>query len=370
MKDKKKDLIVKVPLAKLGKWWNARFGLISFTFEDFQDIIKNFKDNILGFTPYLTFGHLSEEHNSTDSHRKKGDLFDLKVVGNTLFGYFKVKPLTYRFIQDEEYEFSSIEYQKEGHNKENNQPVGKLLERVGLTNSPFVPFSGSKAIALSNNLPDVGNKFCVASTISVEKISGHNYNFNNIPNKKTLTMNKKSVIDSGNVSPTIDVEALTAAVSNRIKAEVSREINALRTQLEQKSAECADLSGKLNETKKIARQRASQLLETKNAMGQTIQSNFATHLLSQGITKTAVDKCLLLLDAHAKQSNTVRLSNSEGEVKTVGVAELLNDIISDISSNNVSLSQSGAVNSAPTNFDFGEGFIDGEIARLQQGKRQ
>jgi hypothetical protein len=364
---KKKDLIVKVPLAQIGKWWNPKFGLISFSLDHFNTIIKNFKANILGHPPYLTYGHLDEEHDSIDSQRKRGDLIDLRVVDKTLFGYFKVKPLTYRFVKDGEYEFSSVEYLREGYNKETKENVGTLLQRVALTNSPFVPFGSNKAIALSNNIKAEGNRFCVSSTVEIENLLHSQYNSNNNNN---LKFSKMKISPNSDQLNEITVDALETTITNRVTKSAKYDLEQKELVIAELKAKAEALEVKLQEANSIARKRAKQLVETQTNMGRSIQNNFAATLLSQGIAKPTVDKCILLLDAHNKSSNTVSLSDNEGNISTVGIPQLLTQIVEEIKNNEtIDLSVQGSLSDVSSDYGhFNGGYIDQEIARLSTNK--
>jgi len=130
--------VLKVPLAKLGKWFHKAYGVVEFTREDFKTIIDNFRDNLLGHKPYLTFGHLQEDF-SVDSHKKKGDMIGFAEETDTLYGLFKATEDAYKSVQSGEYEFSSGEFIRNYLDKDSGETKGTLVLRVALTNSPFIP---------------------------------------------------------------------------------------------------------------------------------------------------------------------------------------------------------------------------------------
>lgn len=142
---------IKVPFVKTGAWKHDVYGEVKFTEQDIQQLVDNYKKNVTGFTPYLTLGHLDEEPNSTDSHRKRGDLRDIIIEDNTAFGVFDVNDEIYESIQKGEYEYSSGEFNRKFTDKESGQEVGTAVIRVALTNSPFLPFGDQKVQALSDN---------------------------------------------------------------------------------------------------------------------------------------------------------------------------------------------------------------------------
>ena len=142
---------IKVPFVKTGAWKHDVYGEVKFTQEDIEQLVDNYKNNVTGFTPYLTLGHLDEEPESTDSHRKRGDLRDIIVEDQTAFGVFDVNDDIYDAIQRGEYEYSSGEFNRKFTDKESGRDVGTAVIRVALTNSPFLPFGSKKVQALSDN---------------------------------------------------------------------------------------------------------------------------------------------------------------------------------------------------------------------------
>lgn len=142
--------LIKVPFVKKGTWKHDVYGDVTFTDKDVKELITNYKANVTGFTPYLTLGHLDEELNSTDSHRKRGDLKDILEEGDTTYGIFKVSDEIYTRVENGEYEYSSGEFHRNFKDRDSGNPVGTTVLRVALTNSPFLPFGNDKVQALSN----------------------------------------------------------------------------------------------------------------------------------------------------------------------------------------------------------------------------
>ena len=149
---------IKVPFVKTGAWKHDSYGEVKFTNEDLDQLVNNYKAGTIGFTPYLTLGHLDEEPQSTDSFRKRGDLEDILIEedneDNSKIGYgiFKVNDDIYRSIQKGEYEYSSGEFNRRLKTKETGDEVGTAVMRVALTNSPFLPFGNKKIQALSADI--------------------------------------------------------------------------------------------------------------------------------------------------------------------------------------------------------------------------
>lgn len=141
---------IKVPLAKVGKWQHPTYGEVTFTDKDLNQLKKNYEKNSTGFTPYATFGHLDEEHHSTDSARKRGDMKDVVIEQDVAYGIFDVNEEVYESVLEGEFEYASGEFNRNFMDKEGRK-VGTTLLRVALTNSPFIPFGDAKIEALSAN---------------------------------------------------------------------------------------------------------------------------------------------------------------------------------------------------------------------------
>jgi hypothetical protein len=141
--------ILNIPVAKVGKWYrNNR--VISFTMKDLKSMVDNFKKRVLSFNPFLTYGHLVDTA-SIDSHRKKGDILDLYIKGNTLWAKAITKEDTYESILKGEYEHSSGEFILDYTNPNTGMKTGAVLLRLALTNSPFLPLGKIEALSLDVN---------------------------------------------------------------------------------------------------------------------------------------------------------------------------------------------------------------------------
>ena len=144
---------VKVPVAMIGNWKHPSYSEVSFTQEDFDRIKSNYASNTLGYKPYLTFGHLNEEPDSTDPHRKRGDADAVVQEGIVLYGIFDTPSYIAQMIDSGEYEYSSGEFIRNLMDKKDGTGLGCALSRVALTNSPFIPFGDVKAQVLSQTEP-------------------------------------------------------------------------------------------------------------------------------------------------------------------------------------------------------------------------
>ena len=155
--------MVRIPIAKKGSWFHDTHGLVSFTDDDFTQIKKESSKEVLGFTPYITYGHPTDlPYESVDAELKKGDLQGWEENDDTLFGLFDAKEDVLKLVNNKDYEYSSGEFLRNYKDKFTGANKGTVLMRVALTNSPFIPFGDTKVEALSTN----ANGDCLPSPIS------------------------------------------------------------------------------------------------------------------------------------------------------------------------------------------------------------
>lgn len=142
--------MVKIPIAKKGNFFHEQHGIVSFTDEDFAQIKKESSKEVLGFTPYITYGHPTDlPYNTIDGELKKGDLKGWEEDNDVLFGLFEAKEDVFNLVKNGEYEYSSGEFLRNYKDKFTGVNKGTVLMRVALTNSPFIPFGDTKVEALS-----------------------------------------------------------------------------------------------------------------------------------------------------------------------------------------------------------------------------
>jgi hypothetical protein len=142
--------MIKIPVAKKGSWFHDVHGLVSFTDQDFEQIKKESSKEVLGFTPYITYGHPTDlPYNTVDGELKKGDLKGWEENNDVLFGLFEAKEDVFNLVKNGDYEYSSGEFLRNYKDKFTGVNKGTVLMRVALTNSPFIPFGDTKVEALS-----------------------------------------------------------------------------------------------------------------------------------------------------------------------------------------------------------------------------
>lgn len=206
-----RDNRIKVPFVKTGSWKHDTYGEVSFTEEDINQLISNYNEGLIGFTPYLTYGHLDEEPDSTDSHRKRGDLQSIVVEpGDTDdekigYGIFDVDDELYNSIQKGEYEYSSGEFNRMLTRKDTGDTVGTAVIRVALTNSPFLPFGDHKIQALSSNTESCPeNKENYVFSLSIDAVKE-----DASTSSETTEVKETNIKESETANPDKDIETIT-----------------------------------------------------------------------------------------------------------------------------------------------------------------
>lgn len=138
---------LKVPVSYLGSWKHSEYGDVSFTQQDFDDMIRNWEDRVTGYEPPLFLGHPVDLF-SQEGAPSYAFLAHLKQEGDVLFGYyepvevdmFSVAPNGGIVVKGKGvYRYSSAEIVRDAKNKADGSEIGTLLVGTALTNRPFIP---------------------------------------------------------------------------------------------------------------------------------------------------------------------------------------------------------------------------------------
>lgn len=154
--------LAKIPVAKLGVWFHPGYGVISFTQQDFVDMMRNFENDELGFPPFIRYGHAAADPTlpsgderkpgTVDSEKARGNIIALAQEGPVLFGY--AIPSDEEVADDitqKRMRYSSAEVWRNAVSKRDGRPLGPALKAVALTNTPFVP-NLPESVMLSNGV--------------------------------------------------------------------------------------------------------------------------------------------------------------------------------------------------------------------------
>ena len=371
--------MVKIPIAKKGSWFHDVHGLVSFTDNDFIEIKRESSKEVLGFTPYITYGHPTNlPYESVDAELKKGDLTGWEEKDDVLFGLFDAKEDVVSLINNKDYEYSSGEFLRNYKDKFTGQNKGTVLMRVALTNSPFIPFGDTKVEALSTNANSTQD--CLPKPISyVIKLSTDIQENINTPIKEDLPEINMSEVKTPDqlatevvanlipevkevkpevsvapvevketvpvqTAPVIDFNALlekftaqalenTKIAVNAVKAESEAVISGLKSQLE-------TVTNQLTETREVTQAFSTSLTNQAKAQEQR-------ELLGYGVKPTLIQKFSQIQSAIETKQTVVKLSTQAANGQVVeseqSVINLIKELLVD------------AVNSEPVNLQqFGQ----------------
>ena len=155
-----------IPLLVLGKMYHHKYGEIEYTEKDFLDIKNNLVSQKLGFSPYVTHGHINTDSYtddmyieqarlqalSTDAELKRGEITDVVMIDDVVYAIAEnLHPNTKALVESKEYEYASGEFLKNFIDKETGSNIGTVLVRTSLTNAPAMPFKDKKLQLFSEN---------------------------------------------------------------------------------------------------------------------------------------------------------------------------------------------------------------------------
>lgn len=132
--------LLRIPLARLGRFQHDRYGELGFDEADFQELIQNFKANARGYEPYVRYGHNEKGIGIWSGEEALGHAVELRQEADQLVGYFEPNEEgIVEKIRSGKYRYSSAEILRKAKNPETGVVVGKILKGVGLTNEPSIP---------------------------------------------------------------------------------------------------------------------------------------------------------------------------------------------------------------------------------------
>lgn len=322
---------IRVPQAKIGTWKHNTYGEVTFTMEKFTEAITNFENDVLGFEPYLTFGHPIESSDANsytefietakalDGQRKRGDLEQLRIEGDMLVGYYTPKPEAYDAVSRGEYEYSSGEFLTNFTDKKTGVNRGTVLVRTALTNAPFIPHR-EKVVALSQSPQTIaGAVFKLSAVIPEQTISSQTTMPDEIIMETTETLEPVSATE-----PSLTV-AKDALESMRLSLEAVYE-EKLAAMTKAQSDVIAILTKQLEtiEEKLSMTQSVAQAYSTEVSVRE--KANRAERLQSRGVPPALIERFSLLADALQSGSRVIKLSTEAGGERDVTneLEELLN----------------------------------------------
>lgn len=371
--------LVRIPLAKKGSWHHPKYGTLEFTDKDFESLEKNFEDNKLGFTPYITFGHLDEEPNSTDSHRKRGDLVRFSRDQDTLFGLFEAKPEAFEEIKAGNYEFASGEFIRNFSDKSTGESKGVVFERAALTNSPYLPFDKDEkaTVVLSNSYSCFKLSMTEALIEETKEVDAVAIQFEPLPKEEPLQEEvieeTKVKIENQEPTPALDEKEkeMTTTLNSEAVAPVTEEVTQtkeeIRTAPQTETIAATSLTTEAVATSTTTTAPAAPVLaaadvqaivaaaveevkqqyETKfeglkkevetqqrlsnqfsNRLAQEEKIALSQSLSSIGVPPAVVDRLHLIKEALSNQSGSIKLSQGETQVE-VDLFKAITQLVTD-----------------------------------------
>ena len=392
--------MVKIPIAKKGSWFHEEHGLVTFTDKDFEQIKKESSKEVLGFTPYLTYGHPKNlKYDTIDGELKSGDLAGWEESDDTLFGLFDTKEDVFEMVKKGDYEYSSGEFLRNYKDKFTGTNKGTVLMRVALTNSPFIPFGDTKIEALSTN-SHKDEQGCLPSPISyVIKLSTdiQEINQSDLPNKDipepdmqdktpqelaedvvknlSLDKDKESSVQENQVNESTEIkkeevkeEVKPTSVSNTssfsladvnslIETITSKASESFKVNLDAVTAKYETLITSLNEQiGKLNEQIVSQQ-EVTQAFSTTLSNQTKTQeyreLASKGVSATLIQKFSQIQNALETKQSVIKLSTkaSDGQVSEseISINKAIKELLLDaVNTEAVQVQQFGQSVKGPT----------------------
>jgi len=315
---------LRVPQAKIGTWKHNTYGEVTFTMEKFTEAITNFENDVLGFEPYLTFGHPIESSDvnsydefietaeALDGQRKRGDLEQLRIEGDMLVGYYTPKAEAYDAVSRGEYEYSSGEFLTNFTDKKTGVNRGTVLVRTALTNAPFIPHR-EKVVALSQSPQTIAEAvFKLSAVIPQQTIPNQTTMSNEIIMETTETPETEPVPAT---EPSL-VAAKDALESMRLSLEAVYE-EKLAAMTKAQSDVIATLTRQLEsiEEKLLMTQSVAQAYSTEVSVRE--KARRAKRLESKGVPPALIERFSLLADALQSGSRVIKLSTEAGGERDV-----------------------------------------------------
>lgn len=300
---------LRIPFFRLGKWKHPLYGELHITQDTFNQMLANFKSNVLGRPPFIRIGHDKGNGTTFGYAPAEGWVTDLKQEGDILFG--EVDPTSKEAeenIRTKRYRFSSAEYNPDGVDRETGKKVGALLSAIALTNEPFLT-----KLPEATLLADTPDMFY----LDFSEIKEEN---KNMPDTEVKTMLQK-LSESLNSFITSFKPAPVPA-TNPITDETAQKLAAMQEQMQQFST----LQGQVQELTQSNQQLLSQLgTETKSRLAAEVDREAAA-MVALGIPPIMVEQWKVLAVSDAGQV-TVKLAAQDGKEVSISQAEAMKNML-------------------------------------------
>lgn len=137
-----------IQILRTGTWAHPEYGKFSVTETTLDRMVKNFNDDQMAGKIPVDYDHGTDlTEGNPEEGKAAGWIQKLVREGKKLFAVVKWTPAAVRYIQNEEYKFTSPTYIDSFFHPEREKNVGTYLKAVALTNRPFI--KGMDPVALS-----------------------------------------------------------------------------------------------------------------------------------------------------------------------------------------------------------------------------
>jgi hypothetical protein len=307
---------LRVPIAVLGTWEHPEYGPISFTTEDFADMMRNFNANVTGYEPPLFYGH-PINRDTMEGAPAVAFLDRLYQLGDTLFGEFDAKPDAYYQVAEDYFRYSSAEIIRNAVSKENGESLGTLLVGCALTNRPFLTRM-PRNVALTevySSCADLANTF-VFSLTQTDKS----------PGSMITTQATSAQPETIEAPAVVNQPAAPASESFADPSQLASQLITLAQQVENQRLETEKAKASADEAnQKLARQELASKLDKieKLNLSQPVKDSFKAVITAglpseqeeavfTALSEMSAQNAQLLTEQQGSQSDDTSDQNAEG----------------------------------------------------------
>lgn len=272
---------VRIPATKLGEWKHPLYKKVEFTDGDFNDMIRNFGENVLGFEPPLFLGHALDEvttgtdqltYRTAEGAPAEGFLDRIYAEDGVLFTEFEiVNEQVYDAVKAGRYRYASGEFVRNYANKADGKSVGTVLVGMALTNRPFIPqlprvTALTEASGVSNNCTD--ERLTSLLYLEVAPTAADDRPASSQPEQNVLSESTSFVSTPSPVMTTPSNQPTETNVLSDLQSQVSKyaeELNAVKSAYQQQLSDAMTQIETLNnrlaasEAEKAAKLQQDQL---------------------------------------------------------------------------------------------------------------
>ena len=300
---------LKIPFFRLGKWKHPVYGDITVTQDTFNQMLANFKTNVLGRPPFIRIGHDKGTAPTFGYAPAEGWITSLKQEGDVLFAEGEpTTPEAEENIRTKRYRFSSAEYNPNGVDRETGKKVGALLSAIALTNEPFLT-----KLPEATLLADTPDMFYLDFSEVKEDDK-------NMPDTEVKTMLQKL---SDTITHFMSSLKPPAPAQNPLPDATAQQLAVMQEQLQQFST----LQTQVQQLTEANKQLAGRLgLETKSRLAAEVDKEAAA-MVALGIPPVMVEQWKVLALSDAGQI-TVKLADKDGKETEISQAEAMKNMLS------------------------------------------